>query len=101
MDTPEIKPEAKLTIRWLDVNYARLEAQAAAAAELAIMMPFVRTLEYLLWLRLGTVITWLHDEMIIELPAGSSPTGRTNREPPPLYDFNRNGKPREIKLRDE
>lgn len=74
----EIQAEARLATRWLDVDYARLEAQAAVAAK-AIELPFVRALEYLLWRRLGAEVTWLHDEMIIELPAGSSPTGRLAR----------------------
>jgi hypothetical protein len=60
----------------LSCNYAQLEAQASAAAEMALGMSFVRALEYLLWQRLGVTITWLHDEMIIDLP---SPTGRLTR----------------------
>jgi hypothetical protein len=78
-----------------DFDYAQLELQAAAAAKMVTELSFVLALVHLLWLRLGATVAWLHDEMLVEMPSGRLPS------PPSLYDFNRNGTVRELRIKEE
>ncbi|HET6956747.1 MAG TPA: hypothetical protein VFI56_09200 [Vicinamibacterales bacterium] len=74
------------------VDYGQLEAQSTVAAAWAEKYNAVRGLIELLCLTLGFPSMFLHDELIID-------TGRTNLEGPPLYDFDRDGRPREIRMK--